>query len=66
MSNDRIGGSVHEAELYWWNVVSQEALSLNKVSDSELIKELEDMESTRDLRIVSGIVLKVSNGISES
>ena len=31
MSNDRVGGSVHEAESYWWNVVSQKMLSLNKV-----------------------------------
>ena len=30
LSNDTVGGSVHEAESYWWNVVSQEVLSLNE------------------------------------
>ena len=33
---------------------------------SELIKELEDPESTRDLRNMSGIVSEVSKSISES
>ena len=31
LSDDRVGGSVHKAESYWRNVVSQEVLSLNKV-----------------------------------
>ena len=31
LSNDRVGGSVHERELYWWDVVSRKMLSLNKV-----------------------------------
>ena len=31
LSNDRIGGSVHEAESYRWNVVSRKVLNLNKV-----------------------------------
>ena len=63
LSNDRVGGSVHEAESYWWDFVSWKVLSLNKV---ESIKELEDPESTRDLRIVSGIKSEVSKSISES
>ena len=30
LSNDTVGGSIHEAESYWWNVVSREVLSLNE------------------------------------
>ena len=35
MSDDRVGGSVHKAESYWQNVVSQKVLSLNKVRIDE-------------------------------
>ena len=35
LSNDRVGGSVHEVESYWRNVVSWKVLSLNKVRIDE-------------------------------
>ena len=38
MSDDRVGGSVHKAESYWWNVVSREVLSLNKVRVDERVE----------------------------
>ena len=31
LSNDRVGGSIHEAESNWQNVVSRKVLNLNKV-----------------------------------
>ena len=37
LSNDRIGGSVHEAESYWWNVVGREVLSLDEVRVDERV-----------------------------
>ena len=37
LSNDRIGGSVHEAESYWRNVAGREVLSLNEVRGDERV-----------------------------
>ena len=38
LTNDRIGGSVHEAESYWRNVVGREVLSLNEVRVDERVR----------------------------
>ena len=38
MSNDRVGGSVHEVELNWQYVVSQKVLNLNKVRVNESVR----------------------------
>ena len=38
LSNDRVGGSVHEAELYWWDVVGREVLSLNEARVNEGVR----------------------------
>ena len=38
LSDDRVGGSVHKVESYWWNVVSWEVLSLNKVRVDEGVR----------------------------
>ena len=38
LSNNRVGSSVHEAELYWQDVVSQKVLSLNKVRVNERVR----------------------------
>ena len=48
LSNDRIGGSVHEVESNWQNIVSWKVLSLNKVrvdkgvGRSRVYEELKD------------------------
>ena len=48
MSNDRVGGSVHEVELYWRNVVGREVLSLDKVGVNKGVRRSGVHEGFKD------------------
>jgi len=63
LRDDRIGGSINESEFDRRNAICRKMLSLNK---HRSIKELEDLESTRDFRTVFGRVSDVKESVSES
>ena len=62
LQDDGIGGSIDESEFDRWNAICRKVLGLN----AESMKQSDDPEPMRDLRIVSRSLLEVRESMNES